>query len=240
MICQVFLLSAVLAVPTPGEACAFLDDLFRSSASEAVMEMTIVTPDWERTLSIHAWSLGTDKTFIRILAPPREAGMATLRVGNDIWNYMPNTGSTVRVPPSMMSGSWMGSDITNNDMVQEITYSGDYSSEWGNVTDEDTLLLVLTPLPGTPVVWNRIEITLDAGTLLPLREEYFDGRGNVTRTMVYTEPREMGGRTIPTVMTVTPAREGRRTVMRWESVVFDAEVDQGVFSLHNLQSGDWR
>jgi hypothetical protein len=239
MFCTGFLLSVVLSQPTPREACVFLDDLFRSSSSEAVMEMTIVTPDWERTLSLQAWSLGTDHSFIRVLAPPREAGMATLRVGNDIWNYMPNTGSTVRVPPSMMSGSWMGSDITNNDMVQEITYAEDYSASWGDPPDGNSLLLVLVPLQGTPVVWSRIEILLDLETLLPEREEYFDGRGNITRTILFTEPREMGGRKIPTVMTVIPARDGRRTVMRWTSVIFDADVDPGVFSMRNLQSGDW-
>ncbi|MCK5065696.1 MAG: outer membrane lipoprotein-sorting protein, partial [Candidatus Fermentibacteraceae bacterium] len=101
-----FLSSAVAwCQPDIDDVITALDQLYRSDDSYTEMSMHIVTPHWERTLTMKAWSEGSDKTFIRILSPPRESGMATLRIGTEMWNYLPNTNSTVRVPPSMMTGS---------------------------------------------------------------------------------------------------------------------------------------
>jgi hypothetical protein len=61
-----------------------IDELYRSESSSAVVEMEIITPHWARTLKMNAWSLGMDKTFIRVLEPKKERGIATLRIGNEM------------------------------------------------------------------------------------------------------------------------------------------------------------
>lgn len=94
-----------------------IDELYRSESSYSELEMEIITPHWERTLKMKAWSKGMEKTFIRILAPAKEKGMVTLRIGNEMWNYLPKTNKVIKVPPSMMMSSWMGSDFTNDDLV---------------------------------------------------------------------------------------------------------------------------
>src|SRR6056297_1942824 len=104
-----------------------VDKLYRSESSYALMEMRIVTPHWERTLKMKTWSSGMDKTFIRIIAPKKEKGVGTLRIKNQMWNYLPKTNKVMKIPPSMMMANWMGSDFTNDDLVSEYTFIEDYN-----------------------------------------------------------------------------------------------------------------
>lgn len=238
------LLSSVVARPEPEEIVSSLDELYRSRDSYAEMTMHIETPDWERTLTMRAWSKGTEMTFIRILSPAREAGTATLRIGDQMWNYLPNTNSTVRVPPSMMSGSWMGSDLTNNDIVSEITYSEDYNCSFapdsmtGSAAEGDTVHIELVPKHSTAVVWSSIIVAVRLPDMIPLWEKYYDSGGDLIRTIHFSDVREMDGRTIPSTMEVVPADEdGSRTVVSWTSAEFDRGVDDDIFTLRNLQSG---
>ena len=106
-----------------------LNQLYRSESSHADMEMHIVTPHWERTLAMTVWTQGMNKTFIRITAPKKEKGVATLRIKNEMWNYLPKTNKVMKIPPSMMMGSWMGSDFTNDDLVKESSMLDDYTSQ---------------------------------------------------------------------------------------------------------------
>ncbi len=242
-------LCVVISFLSPGqppvqEIMRELDQLYRSDDSHAFMEMRIVTENWERTLEMEAWSLGREKTFIRVLSPAREAGSATLRVGSEMWNYRPNTGSVVRIPPSMMTGSWMGSDLTNNDIVKEITYEEDYTAEYLSPpgdSPEGTLLLKLTPDPSTAVVWSYIIAEVRTDPLIPVREEYYDRNDGLIKTIVFSGVETMDGRTIPTVMEVIPAEEeGESTTVTWSDVTFNGGVDDDIFTLANLQSGGGR
>ena len=222
-----------------------LDQLYRSDDSYAEMSMQIVTPHWERTLTMKAWSQGIDKTFIRILSPSRESGMASLRIGSEMWNYLPNTNSTVRIPPSMMAGSWMGSDITNNDIVREITYAEDYTYSYTTDTaltgdtEEGVVYIELFPKSSTAVVWSSIVFAVRSSDTIPLWEKYYDSHGDLIKTVTYSDVQEIDGRTIPTNMQVIPAdKEGQSTTIIWSYAEFDRGVDSDIFSLRNLQSGE--
>ncbi|MCD4777124.1 MAG: outer membrane lipoprotein-sorting protein [Candidatus Aegiribacteria sp.] len=236
-------ITAARSQPDIGELVHSLDQLYRSDDSYTEMSMRIVTEHWERTLTMKAWSHGTDNTFIRILSPAREAGMATLRIGTEMWNYLPNTNSTVRVPPSMMAGSWMGSDITNNDIVREITYAEDYTYSYTTDTTltgtpaEGVVYIKLVPKPSTAVVWSSIICAVRTSDTIPLWEKYFDSHCNPIKTVTYSDVQEMGGRTIPSRMQVIPAdNEDQSTTITWSNAEFNQGVDENIFSLRNLQS----
>lgn len=242
----VTLLSSTVAwcQPEIDDVIEALDQLYRSDDGYVEMSMHIVTPHWERTLTMKAWSEGSDKTFIIVLSPPREAGMATLRIGTEMWNYLPNTNSTVRVPPSMMTGSWMGSDITNNDIVKEITYADDYTFEYTSDTTltgtpEDGILYIrLVPKPSVAVVWSSIICAVRGDDNIPLWERYYDQHGNEMKRVTFSDIREMGGRAIPATMEVVPSnKEGQSTTITWSHAVFDQGIDSNIFTLSNLQSG---
>jgi len=242
----VLLAAAVLAQPRVEDVMHSLDQLYRSDDSHATIEMHIVTEHWERTLSMESWSKGEDKTFIVVHSPAREAGSATLRVGTEMWNYSPNTNSTVRIPPSMMTGSWMGSDLTNNDIVKEITYAEDYTAEYLDAPSSGdaasgVLYLKLTPKASTAVVWAYIECAVGETPLLPVWERYYDRHDQLIKTITFSDVQEMDGRTIPSTMTIQPEdKPGQSTTITWSDASFNRGVSDDVFSLANLQAGGSR
>ena len=103
------------------------DDLMRGDTSQGKYKMTVITPDWQRTLELDAYSTGRDRTFIRVLAPAKEAGVTSLRVKTNMWNYLPKVERVIKIPPSMMLQPWMGSDYTNDDLVKESSIVYDYT-----------------------------------------------------------------------------------------------------------------
>jgi len=216
-----------------------IDELFRSESSHATLEMQIVTPDWERTLEMEMWTLGMDKTFVRILSPRKEKGVGTLRIDNEMWNFLPKVGKTVKVPPSMMASSWMGSDFTNDDLVSEISFVRDYTHEFTTIDGGDEAHLYVRSIPhdGIPVVWGSVITAVEADGYLPVWGKYYDEREKLMRTFLFTEPRMFGDRRVPAVLTIVPERkDGQKTVMVYHAAEFDIEIDDDIFTLRNLRS----
>ena len=228
--------------PTQAEVHAIvkrLDELYRSTSSFARVEMGITTPHWRRTLDLQAWSSGTDRTFIRILAPKKERGVGTLRLGNEMWNYLPKTNKVIKIPPSMMMSSWMGSDFSNDDLVKEYTFSEDYAFHLITPPDADPeqLFLECRPEEGRPIVWDRVVVVVGRQDLLPVRQEYYDEKGRLMRLLTFTETRTIGGRTLPTVMEMRPQKKrGNRTTVRYRELEFGGDLDDGIFTLRHLRS----
>ena len=215
-----------------------IDQLYRSQSSYAEMEMHIVTPHWERTLAMTVWSKGMDKTFIRITAPKKENGVATLRIGNEMWNYLPKTNKVMKIPPSMMMGSWMGSDFTNDDLVRESSMLNDYTYQF--VTPEDAardhLYVELTPKEDSPIVWGKIVAAVQSGDYTPVWQRFYDEKGNLMRIMNFKEIKTFAGKTLPSVMEMLPQnKEGHKTVVRWTNATFDSDIDDKIFTRRNLQ-----
>ena len=225
--------------PPVEEVVNTLDTLYRSESSHSLMEMEIVTEHWERTLSMEAWTEGMEKTLIRITEPARERGTATLRVGDDMWNYLPGTNSVMRIPPSMMMGSWMGSHFTNDDLVRETSYREDYDfsyTEWEEPR-EGRLYLEMTPHEDAPVVWGRLVMAVRAEDLLPVWIRYYDEDGSQQRIMRFGDIGRLGGRTIPAEMTIEPADEEGSTTVRYLEAEFGVDLEEGLFTLRSLRSG---
>jgi outer membrane lipoprotein-sorting protein len=223
--------------PAVREVIDRIDKLYRADSSYALMEMQIVTSHWQRTLRLRAWSEGTEKTFIRILEPAKERGTATLRIGSEMWNYLPKTDKVIRIPPSMMMSSWMGSDFTNNDLVKEFSFTEDYEFQYTSVQDPEQgeLYIKCIPKPGRPIVWGWVVLAVDAGSLLPKTEKYYDEKGELMRTMSFGEVKTFDGRKIPSVMElVSQNKEGQKTVIRYLEAEFNIEVPAGTFTTRNL------
>ena len=215
-----------------------IDQLYRSETSHADMEMHIVTPHWERTLAMTVWSKGMDKTFIRITAPKKEQGVATLRIGNEMWNYLPKTNKVIKIPPSMMMGSWMGSDFTNDDLVRESSMLEDYTYQY--VTPEDTspghLYVQLVPKEDSPIVWGKIVAAVRSKDYIPVWQRFYDEKGNLMRVMNFKEIKPFGDKIAPSVMEMIPENKaGHKTVVRWLNATFDTDIDAKIFTRRNLQ-----
>ncbi len=218
-----------------------IDSLYRAESSYSEIEMEIINPHWERRMTMKAWSEGLDKTFIRILSPARERGVGTLRIENEMWNYLPKTNKVIKVPPSMMMSSWMGSDFTNDDLVKEFSLFEDYTYELTTPGDGvDSLIYVnCIPRPDLPIVWGNIVIAARRADTIPVWQKYYDEDGALMRTMTYSEVEVFDGRKAPAVMSMVPeGKEGHRTTLRYKELEFNVDVSDNVFTLRNLRNPD--
>jgi outer membrane lipoprotein-sorting protein len=215
---------------------ARLDDLYRSRSSIARIEMQVTSPRSTRSLRLKTWTRGEDEALIILEAPPREEGTATLRVGPNLWNYLPRIARTIRVPPSMMLGSWMGTNFTNDDLVKASSLRKDFESRIDHRSDVPRgWWIALQVKPGIVGRWARMEILVsDEG--LPVEERHFDRRGRLARTLRFDELTALGGRRLPAHMLLVPAdAEGQRTEMRYLDIQFNAPIPDDTFSLSRLE-----
>ena len=215
--------------------------MLRGDSSHGVATMEVVTEHWERQVTMELWSLGTDYTLVRLRAPAKEAGTATLMADDNIWNYLPKVDRTIKIPSSMMGGAWMGSHFTNDDLIQESQMIDVYDVEVvfdGEREGVTVWELRLTPKPEAAVVWGHLEFLVGQDDYLPLLAKYYDEDGELARTMEYSEFSVFGDRLVPAVMNMLPAdKPGERTTIRYEELEFDIDIDPSFFSLRTLQSG---
>ena len=213
------------------------DDLYNSKGTKASVEITIVTPKKTRNLELRFWARGEDKALMVIDGPPRDVGTATLKVDKNLWNYLPKIARTIRVPPSMMMGSWMGSDLTNDDIVRDSSYEDDYESEIVERTEDPPGWKIrMIARPDAVGLWNSVEMVFADDAWLPVMAQFYDRKDRLSRTMTFGEVKVINGRRVPTLITIIPEREeGRRTEFRYLDVEFDVELSDDTFSLSRLE-----
>jgi len=216
---------------------AYFEDLYRSDSSIAEAELTVTKPGRTRSLDMKMWTRGTEKALVVIQGPPREKGMATLKVGDNLWNYMPRIHRTIRIPSSMMQSSWMGSDFTNDDVVRESSFRDDYTHELvGKSEAPSGWLIRFHAKPDVVGLWNRLDLVVDEDGTIPIQAQFFDRRDELARSMYWSDVKVFSGRPIPSRLTLIPEdEEGNRTVMAYKSVVFNADVPDAMFSLSELE-----
>jgi len=216
-----------------------VDRLLRGESSHGVATMEVVTEHWERSITMEIWSLGTQYSLVRVTSPAKEAGTATLKADDDIWNYLPKVDRTIKIPASMMMGSWMGSHFTNDDLVKESRLVEDYDIETdfeGNRDGTAVWEFRLTPKPNAPVVWGHIEYRVRKADLMPVWARYYDEEGKLVRTLDFSDFRDMGGRTVPAVMNMHPEdKPGEHTTIRYQELEFGVHLDASFFSLQTLR-----
>jgi len=185
------------------------------------------------------WSRGTDDALIRVLKPEKEAGTATLKVGNNIWNYLPKVNRTIKIPTSMMMASWMGSHFTNDDLVKESRLIRDYFitiSFEGERNGVSVYEFTLVPKPDAAVVWGKVILEVQQDSLLPTWQRYYDEDGTLVRELIFSDYQTMGGRRIPARLTMHPLdKPGEQTVIIYHDLVFDVPISNDTFSLRNLE-----
>lgn len=213
-----------------------LDDLYRSNSSIARIQIDVTSTRSIRSMRLRAWTRGAEEVLVLIEAPPREAGTATLRVGNNLWNYLPKIARTIRVPPAAMLGSWMGTDFTNDDLVKESSLRKDFAARVDRRSEAPQgWWLTLDVKPGVVGRWARIEL-LVSDERLPVEERHYDRKGRLARTMYFDEVKVLGGRRLPAHIALVPADSvGQRTEMRYLDVEFDVPLSDDTFSLSRLE-----
>ncbi|MEM0997304.1 MAG: outer membrane lipoprotein-sorting protein [Bacteroidota bacterium] len=231
---------APLVAQDPVEILRKSEEVRRGTESaQAEMTMTIVRPSWKRSMSLKTWSKGEENALILVTAPARDKGMSTLKIERDVWNYMPSIGRTVKLSRSMMSQSWMGSDFTNNDLVQEVSVIYDYDHKIlgeKEIEGRKCWIMELVPHADVAVVWGKVVIHIDQEDYLQMRSEFYDEDGYLVNVMQASDIKQMGGHTVATRLEMIPVEEdGHKTVMEYQSLKFDADIDPTFFSVQNMK-----
>lgn len=228
---------ALAADPTALLRAAF--DNWRAKSSETTVEMTIHRPSWERHLTMKGWTEGDNRALVRFTAPAKDAGNATLKVGNSTWIFNPKLNQVIKLPASMMAQSWMGSDFSYNDLskaedvLTEYTHKLVGTAKSGGHT---VYTIEATPKPGAPVVWGKQEVKVrDDGIFV--QETFFDQDMKPVRTMTTDRIGRIGGRTYPLVLTMRPAnKSGHWTRITTTAAKFNLSLPSYIFTRSNLQN----
>ncbi len=216
-----------------------IDEMYRSESSISLMTLIVTNPRNKRTLSMKTWTKGEEKALVVIQSPPREKGTATLKIDRNLWNYLPRIKRTIRIPPSMMLASWMGSDFTNDDIVHEASFHKDYNySLIGQSVDPNGWLIKLEAKPDIVGLWEKLELVVSKDGRIPLVARYFDRKGRLARTFQYSEVKNFNGHIIPSKLTLIPEdkdKKGHKTESIYEDIKFNVPVPDVTFSLSNLE-----
>lgn len=223
-----------------------VDEIFRGKSSylEATMIVTSPRLPEPRRVSFRAWEdVAKKRSFIRILGPPKDKGMGFLKLHPNMWNYIPRVERTLRIPPSMMLQSWMGSDFTNDDLVRESSQIDDYDHTLLGVDPDASgkraYVLEYIPHEGAPVVWGRIVSWVAIDNLAPLRQDFYDEGGERLRELRYGDIRDVQGRPYPHSWAMTPLdKEGHETAVEIREIRFDEEFEDRIFTKRHLTTVD--
>lgn len=215
------------------------NDLLRGQSSESVMTMKIIRPKWERTLQFKSWSKGTEYSLIYVLAPAKEKGQVFLKRGKEIWNWVPSIERMIKIPPSMMMQSWMGSDLTNDDLVKESSIVEDYNHKIigeEKINGYDCYKIEMTPKEDAAVVWGKIITWISKEHYYTLKNEYYDEDGYLINEETLSKIKKMGDRTLPTYFEMVPVdKKGHKTTMEFNNVKFNMPINDSFFSIQNMK-----
>jgi outer membrane lipoprotein-sorting protein len=214
-------------------------DHWRGLTSQSVMTMTIHRPDWERSMTMESWSKGEKLTLVRVIEPKRDAGNGTLLNDSTMWTYSPKINRVIKVPSSMMSQSWMGSDFSNKDIAKSTDIIEQYDHELTATAERDGhLFYTVTSVPheDAAVVWGKQVITIRDDYVL-MEEQYWDQDGELVKALKTLEVVIMGGRPVARVMRMNKVEAPEEwTQLTAERVAFDMDLPDSLFTLSNLRN----
>lgn len=214
-------------------------DHYRGQTSYSEMTMVIHRPDWQRSMTMRGWSEGDKQTLVRVVEPKKDAGNGTLSVDGNMWTYAPKINRVIKVPSSMMSQNWMGSDFSNKDISKDTAIIEDYDHTLLSAREEGghTIWVIESvPHEEAAVVWGREVLEVRDDWVL-LEQQFWDQDGELVKTLKAGEIKEMGGRMVATILRMGKVETPDEwTEVRTEAVEFDLALPANLFTLSNLRN----
>lgn len=214
-------------------------DYWRDTSSYSVARMTIHRPDWERQMTIRVWTRGEEQSLVRVVAPPKDAGNATLLVGNEMWSYNPRINRVVKIPSSMMNQSWMGSDFTNNDLAKADDLLDQYTHTLLATEVRDgrkVYVIEARPKPEAPVVWGREVVAIRDDWIL-LEHAFYDQADRLVKRLTTHDIAPLGGKLIAARQRMQQAESPEEwTELRVLQAEFGVDIPASTFTLANLRN----
>lgn len=215
------------------------EDKMRGNSSYAEIIIQIIRPTWQREMKMKAWSEGKKNSLIYIISPEKDKGIVFLKRNKEVWNYMPSIERNIKLPPSMMSQSWMGTDFTNDDLVKEASAADDYTHKLlgdSVIGSRNCYKILMKPTPESSVVWGKVVVWIDKKDFLQLRVEFYDEENILVNILLGSDIKEIGGRILPCKMEMIPIeKKGNKTVMIYNKLNFDIPLKDDFFSTQNMK-----
>ena len=234
-----FFLSGLLCAQDATEIIRKADELMRGNSSYAQITMTIVKPEWQRTMTMKAWSLEPDFSLVYVTEPARDKGSVTLKRGNEVWNWLPSVQKVIKIPPSMMLQSWIGSDFTNDDLVRASSIVKDYAHTLlgrEQYEGHDCYKIELVPKPEAGVVWAKVLVWISTDSYLEYKTEYYDEDGALVKSFLGSKVTTFGDRKLPAHWEMIPYNEaGNKTILDYDELRFNERIGPDFFSLQNMK-----
>jgi outer membrane lipoprotein-sorting protein len=236
-----FLLSTLYGLSqTAKDIVQKADEKMRGTTSQVELTIKTIRPTWTRSMDVKAWMKGSDYSMILIQSPAKDKGIVFLKRKKEVWNWMPALERTIKLPPSMMSQSWMGTDFTNDDLVKESSIVNDYNH---NITGDTIIdnrncyIIQMIPKPEAAVVWSKLIICIDKKDFLELHTKFYDEDGKLINTMSAYDVKIMDGRLIPTRFEMIPMdKKNQKTEMIYRAVKYNRPIEDGFFTAEKMKT----
>ncbi len=215
------------------------DEKVRGKTNASEMEMEIIRPTWKRNISMKGWTNGLDYSMTYITGPARDKGQVFMKRETEMWNWMPTIGRMIKIPTSMMSQGWMGSDYTNDDILKESSIVKDYEhtiSLEEKLQGFDCYKIQMLPKEEAPVIWSKVYKWITKDEFIQIKSEYYDEDDDLVKSDFGYDFKKMDGRLIPSRIEIVPADdEGKKTVLYIKEIEFDIELKASFFSQQNMK-----
>ena len=214
------------------------DEKAKGKTSIANITIQTIRPNWNREMTMKAWMKGNDYALLLFLSPAKEKGVVFLKRKKEVWNWVPSIERNIKMPPSMMSQSWMGTDFTNDDLVKEASVLDDYNHSFledTTINDKSCYTIQLLPKPKSAVVWGKLIMYIDKKDFIMLQVNYFDEDNTLINSMYCSDIKMLGGRLLPARMEMIPSdKKGYKTVLIYNSLLFDSPMEDTFFTTQNI------
>lgn len=232
-----FLAAAVFSDAITGQQIMKeMEQRMRGNSSQGRIKMEI--PKTGRELIADFWMEGANNTLIKIVEPAKQSGQVTLKSGKMLWIYDPKIEKLAKISPAYLVKTWEGSDFTYDDMIKATTIVNDYKHRLAGteiVQDKELWKIESVPNPGVPVLWGKL-IFLVGKDFLPRRQDFYDEKGRLVKTLEFSEFRTMGGRLFPAEWKMTDmTKTGSFSVIKYQKISFNLPIKPNTFSLKSLQ-----
>ncbi|MCZ4338540.1 outer membrane lipoprotein-sorting protein [Shewanella colwelliana] len=216
------------------------DKQMRGESSYSVATMNIIRPDWTRSMTMKSWTKGQDLSLVLVTAPAKDKGSASLKRFKEMWNWIPSIERVIKIAPSMLSQSWMGSDFTNDDLINQSSIVVDYDHQivgQETVDGDNSYIIDALAKPDAPVVWNKVRLWISTTSFLQRRVEFYDEFDELVNTLETSEIKSLGGRMLATKMAMIPAdKPGQRTEFITHEAQFNFAIDDSFFSQQQMKA----
>ncbi len=223
-----------LYAQTPMEIVKIADSRLRGNSSYAEITITIVRPKWEKKMNLKNWSKGTDYSVSLVTSPAKEKGSVFLKRKKEAWNYLPTIERIIKLPPSMMTQNWMGTDFTNDDLIKQSSMVVDYTHKIIGTEIIENLTcwkLELIPNEESSVVWGKLIVWIDKKNYMQLKTEFYDEDLEIVNRMVGSKINEYNGKKLPSKLEFYPLDDkGNKTVIEYDDWNFDVSIPENYFS----------